>query len=78
MDCYVNIEDLTLSGNLKHCISIIEEEYNEGTRIVSCTEQYLTLCCNSDDFGEIKDLCSFITSTLLELDIYQFSIIYQE
>lgn len=76
---FINVEDLNLTGYLYDCVSIIQEEYvDERVHISSCSEQYLTISFSSEDFGDVKDLCSFISSTLLELEVYSFSIIYQE
>jgi hypothetical protein len=76
--CYINIEDLNTTGYLPDCVSLIEEEYSdESISTLSCDEQILTLRLANSSFGDIKDFCSFITSTLLELGIHQFSLIYQ-
>lgn len=77
--CYLNVEDLASTGYLEDCISIIEREYDHRVEItaVSCTDEHLVLRIEADDFGEIKDFCSFLSSSLLELGIYQFSIKYQ-
>lgn len=77
--CYINVEDLNSTGYLEECVSLIETEYNNGAdiEVVSYNHEHLVLRLETDDFGETKDFCSFLSSCLLEIGVHQFSIKYQ-
>lgn len=73
--CYINVEDLAITDLLHQAIEYISEEY-EDSKIIHCDEERLVIKLFIKDFGEVKDFCSFLTSTLLEIGIHEFSIIY--